>query len=247
MTDPTDVSARLASLEADNARLRRLLDEKGMHDGLRHGLRDTVAMLRSVMRQSAETAGDVEDYVIHLDGRLGALMRARTVLDAFGEANLHTLVSDALQLHLVREGDRAAISGPRLLLRPKAAQVFALAVHELASNAVEHGSLGDAQARVDVTWDVTRDVIRDAANGSFGEPEVSLVWKETGGAAVATPARAGFGTTVLRQTLAYELGAQTALAYEPDGLRCTIRFPLTARNGALRGTDDARTDRDWRA
>ena len=234
MTDPTDVAARLASLEADNARLRRLLDKKGMHDGLRHGLRDTVAMLRAVMRQSAETADDVEDYVIHLDGRLGALMRARTILDAFGEANLHTLVSDALQLHLVREGDRATISGPRIVLHPKAAQVFALAVHELASNAVEHGSLGDAQARVDVTW--------DADDGPSAEPAVNLVWKETGGAQVAPPTRAGFGTAVVKQTLAYELGAQTALAYEADGLRCTIRFPLTARIGNLGGRDDARAD-----
>ena len=31
--------------------------------------------------------------------------------------------------------------------------------------------------------------------------------------------------------LAYDLGAQTDLRYAPDGLRCTIRLPLTARIG----------------
>ena len=239
MTDPTDVAARLASLEADNARLRRLLDVQGMPDGLRHGLRDTVAMLRAVMRQSAETASDLEDYVIHLDGRLGALLRARTVLDAFGGASLHTLVSDALHLHLVREGEGAAIAGPRVVLQPKAAQVFALAVHELASNAIEHGDLAEGRGRVDVAWAVaTGAEARPASQGDASDaPTLRLVWKETGGSDVSPPGRTGFGTAVLQQTLAYELGAETSLAYEPNGLRCTIRFPLIPRTGSVEETE----------
>jgi two-component sensor histidine kinase len=235
MTEHNETAARLAALETDNARLRRLLDKVGLHDGLRHGLRDTVAMLRAVIHQSAETSEDIATYVTHLDGRLEALMRARTAIDASGEVDLHTMVSDALQLHLVREGDRAAISGPRILLRPKAAQLFALALYELASNAIEHGELGGSLGRVAVLWDVS--------NGDSTAPTLTLAWKETG-APVRPPTRSGFGTRVLERTLAYELEAQTVLAYEPDGLRCTIRLPLSARIGhAMPGTppdfDDA--------
>jgi two-component sensor histidine kinase len=222
MTELDEIATRLAALKTDNARLRRLLDKTGLHDGLRHSLRDTVAMLRAVMHQSAETAEDITTYVTHLDGRLEALMRARTAIDASGEVNLHTMVSDALQLHLVREGDRATISGPRILLRPKAAQLFALALYELASNAIEHGELGGSLGRVAVLWDV--------ADGDFTEPMLTVAWKETG-AAVSPPTRTGFGTRVLERTLAYELEARTTLAYEPDGVRCTIRLPLNARIG----------------
>ncbi|GJD30669.1 Blue-light-activated histidine kinase [Methylobacterium adhaesivum] len=225
MTQPDDTAGRIAALESDNARLRRLLDKAGAHDGLRHGLRDTVAMLRAVMHQSAETAEDIPSYVAHLDGRLDALMRARTAIDALGEVNLHSMISDALQLHLVREGDRATISGPRVLLRPKAAQIFALALYELASNAIEHGELGGAHGRVAVSWEVTQ------AEGA--EPMLTLVWTETGGAPITPPTRSGFGATVLERTLAYELDARTRLAYEPEGLCCTIRLPLVKRIGHL--------------
>ena len=152
MTDPRDPAERLAAVEADNARLRRLLDEAGVPDSLRHGMRNTMAMMRTVMHRSAESAADVETYVAHLDGRFGAVMRVQAATDAFGDANLHTLISDELMFHLVREGEQAMIAGPRVRLRPRAALVLALALHELTSNAVEHGSLALPQGRVSATW-----------------------------------------------------------------------------------------------
>ena len=223
MTDPRDPAERLAALEADNARLRRLLDEAGIPDGLRHGMRNTMAMMRMILLRSAEGAADVESYVAHLDGRFGAIMRVQAATDAFGDANLHTLVSDELLFHLVREGEQAAIAGPRVRLRPRAALVLALALHELTSNAVEHGSLALPQGRVSATWRI--------AEAAAGIAVLTLDWVETGGSGVRAPARRGFGTEVLEDMLAYDLGAQTALRYAPDGLACTIRLPLTARIG----------------
>ena len=38
---------------------------------------------------------------------------------------------------------------------------------------------------------------------------------------------------MLTETIRYELKAATTLAYEPDGLRCTIRFPLAERVGRV--------------
>jgi hypothetical protein len=39
------------------------------------------------------------------------------------------------------------------------------------------------------------------------------------------------GTGVGARTLDYEFRVTTALALEDDGLRCTVRFPLTQRVG----------------
>lgn len=225
MTDQRDIMDRLAAIEADNARLRRLLGEAGVSDTLRHALRDTVALLRTIMRRSSETATDVESYASHLEGRLDTLMRIRARTDAFGEADLHLLVSEELTFHLVREGERAIIEGPAIRLRPKAAQVLAMAIHELASNAVEHGALDQPGGYVDVTWHVEPD---------GGEPVLSLCWNERGGLLdQGGDVRRGFGREVLETMLAYELEAETALAFEPDGLRCSVRFPFTARIGRL--------------
>ena len=224
MNNAFDAGERLAALEVDNARLRRLLDEVGLHDGLRHAFRDLVAILRAIVRRSSETAEDVEGYAAHLLGRIDALARARTRTDAFGEADLHTLISDELMIHDVREGERATITGPGVRLRPKAAQVLALAVHELATNAIEHGLLPTPDGRVDVRWHI---------EASSSEPILALVWKETGGVATLAPARHGFGTAMLEEMLAYDLKARTGLSIEPDGARCTIRLPLTSRLGRL--------------
>lgn len=229
MTDPSGTADQLTALRADNARLRRLLDEAGMPDSLRHGLRNTLTMLRTIMRRSAESADDVDSYVAHLEGRLSAITRVQTITDAFGEADMHTLISDELTVHLVREGERATIAGPRVRLRPKAALVFALALHELASNAVEHGSLSLAQGRVAVTWSVQPS--REDADA--GAPVLHLEWDETGGSGVVEPARRGFGTEVMKEMLAYDLGARATLTYEPNGLRCAIHLPLTTGIGRL--------------
>ena len=225
MTDPRDVRDRLTAVEADNARLRRLLDEAGVADNLRHALRDTMAMVRRVMRRSAETSSDVESYVAHLEGRLDSLMRMRGRTDAFGEADLHLLVTEELMFHLVREGERAVIEGPALRLRPKPAQAMAMAMHELASNAVEHGPLDVPAGAVEVRWRV-----EDEAGGRM----LTLVWTERGGAIDPdSPMRHGFGREVLESLLAYELGADTTLVFAPAGLRCTIRLPFTDRIGRI--------------
>jgi len=221
MTDPRDPAERLAALEADNARLRRLLDEAGMPDSLRHGLRNTMAMMRTVLHRSAESSADVETYVAHLDGRFGAITRVQATTDTFGDADLHTLISDELMFHLVREGEQATLTGPRVRLRPRTALVLGLALHELTSNAVEHGSLALPQGRIAVAWQVA----------AAETPVLTIDWAETGGRGVRSPTRRGFGTDVIEDMLAYDLGAQASLTYAPDGLRCLVRLPLTARIG----------------
>lgn len=104
MIRPRDPAERLAALEADNARLRRLLDEVGRPDSLRHGMRNTMAMNRTVLHRSAESCADVETYLAHLDGRFAALMRVQSATHTFGDADLHALISDELMFHRVREG-----------------------------------------------------------------------------------------------------------------------------------------------
>lgn len=224
MAEAHEMAARVAQLEADNTRLRRLLDATGAPDGLRHSFRDTMAMLRAVLRLSAETAESVDGYATHLEGRLDAIARVRVSADTFGDVNLHTLISDELMIHLIREGEQAQLAGPAIRLRPKPAQLMALAIHELASNAVEHGVFGLAAGDVAVAWSV------DGA-GAGGPGDLTLVWKEKGGSGVAAPTRRGFGMQVLNEMLTYELGARVALAFEPDGLRCTFEIPLLPRVG----------------
>ena len=220
----TSGTKRIAELEADNGRLRRLLDQRDAPGELRHRLHSTLAMLRVIIRKSAETRRDLDAYVGHLEDRLDAVARAQVAADERGSVGLHNLFADELHHYGAREGERVFLSGPDVQLQPRAGQVLALAIHELAVNAVEHGASGAGDGRIEIAWGV--------AGGEVDTP-ITITWKELGLTGVAEGSRQGFGREVLTRTIAYELKASTTLAFEADGLRCTLRFPLTKRIGRV--------------
>ncbi len=97
---------------------------------------------------------------------------------------------------------------------------LAMAVHELAANALRHGALSVPGGRVSIAC-------RTAADGG-GAPVVE--WVERGGPPVAgPPARRGFGLRLLERGLAAQAGAAADLRFEPEGLRCTLRLPPSPR------------------
>ena len=188
-----------------------------------HRTRNTLAMVRAIIRRSADPERSAEECMMRLDGRLGAIARAQSasITDPSAGIDLHSILADELLALLAREGEQVDLAGPRVLLTPHAAGVFALAAHELANNAMEHGALATPGGHITVTWRVTP--------GGTG-PVLSLAWTETGLRDLhAEPERRGFGTEMVEHTLRYEFAAETALTYAPGGLRCTIRFALAPR------------------
>jgi two-component sensor histidine kinase len=53
-----------------------------------------------------------------------------------------------------------------------------------------------------------------------------FVWRETGGPPVVAPTREGFGTRVIKSSLADDFGGTVELSYEPAGFVCTLTAPL---------------------
>ncbi len=185
-----------------------------------HRMRNTLAVIRSIVRRTAETSETTEDFADHLDGRIGALSRVQLAVarDPLAGFDLATLVSDELRACAAREGKQVKLRGPQVRLNPKAAENIGLAIHELATNAVKHGALTAPRGGIDVHW----------SKESQGEKErLHLHWKESGmiGRSVAQR-RKGFGTTLFEQTLHYDLSAEVTQAFEPSGYRCEMIFPL---------------------
>ena len=83
---------RIAELEADNRRLRRLLDQRDAPGELRHRLNSTLAMLRVIIRKSAETKRDLHAYASHLEDRVDAMARAQAAADSHGSVELHNIL-----------------------------------------------------------------------------------------------------------------------------------------------------------
>ena len=99
-----------------------------------------------------------------------------------------------------------------MLLSPQHAQNFTLALHELATNAAKYGAFSNATGKVQVTWTI--------------EPEDSVLkfkWQESGGPAVSTPTRQGFGSQLLKGIF-----SNVSLKFLVEGLRCEIEVHLVA-------------------
>ena len=62
------------------------------------------------------------------------------------------------------------VDGPPLSLQPGSAQVLALALHELATNAVKYGALAQPEGHVNITWRLGKDRSQRRAR---------IVWRET--------------------------------------------------------------------
>jgi two-component sensor histidine kinase len=177
--------------------------------------------VRSIARRTAETSDSIEDYAMHLDGRINAFARVQAAVtrDPTGGVDLAQIIGDELLSYAAREGEQARVSGPPIRLQPKAAETLGLAIHELVTNAVKHGAFSTPNGRIAVTWQVELD---------GEEPRLVFAWRESGLPKPAAPKRRGFAD-LLERTLAYELQAKTVQTFEPDGLRCTIELPLTER------------------
>ncbi|WP_165937879.1 sensor histidine kinase [Methylobacterium segetis] len=225
--DSEDAHLRL-SLDRANARAEaaetRLAEAEWRCAELQHQLHNMLAVVRSVARRSADTSESVEDYAMHLDGRLSALGRVQGAMavDPHLRLDLHSLVSDELLSFHAKEGEQVQISGPQILLQARAAGTLGLAFNELATNTVKFGALMSPEGRITVSW--------HRIEGP--EPRLVIDWTERGGPPVSAPARLGFGRTLFERVLPYELRAECALEFEPPGVRCRIDLPLTARIAA---------------
>jgi hypothetical protein len=52
-----------------------------------------------------------------------------------------------------------------------------------------------------------------------------LEWTEIGGPPVGAPDKPSFGTSIIRDLIAYELGGRVDLALAPEGIRCPVELP----------------------
>lgn len=189
---------------------------------LQHRVRNTLGVVRSIARRSAQSATTVEEYASHLDGRLNAFARTQALVtrDPEGGVDLEYLVVEELLAYDAREGEQMRVSGPKVRFQPKAAESFALAIHELATNALKYGALSQPSGRIEITWRIDE---------SAKPAELVFEWRERGGPEVKPPPRKGFGTELLERTLAFEFKGRTGLAFEPAGLYCTITIPFSKR------------------
>jgi two-component sensor histidine kinase len=202
--DGSDVTDHV---EAEN-RLQLLNGE------LKHRVKNTIAVISAIAGQTLRGKGKDADLDA-FNARLVAFGRAHDILTSTNQttAPIGEVVKDALTPHRIDE--RISFAGPEIILGSQQAVSLSLAIHELATNAAKYGALSGDAGKVDIKWN---EVGQDA--------DFEFVWMEQDGPPVAKPAKAGFGSLLIRRVLAADFGGKVELRYEPDGFVCHLTAPM---------------------
>ncbi len=192
---------------------------------LNHRVKNTLATVQSIARQTLRSARDTASAGRDFEARIIALSKAHDLLSAseWAHTELSALVCQELSVH---GRQRVEADGPTVVVDPKAAIAFAMLIHELATNAAKYGALSIPTGRLDVKWH------REGA-GAVGV--LTLDWVERGGPPALPPERKGFGSRMIDRVVTGELGGTFDARYGPDGFACRIAIPLSM----LGTTDDA--------
>jgi PAS domain S-box-containing protein len=182
---------------------------------LNHRVKNTLAVVQSFANQTFAGHGRDEQVEV-FSGRLQALAKAHDLLtqEAWEKASLRDIVRSAFEACAV-EPSRYEVTGPRVTLPPGKAVTFAMALHELCTNAIKYGALSSEAGRVEVRWTRTKDA----------EDRLRLTWRESGGPRVEPPTTKGFGSRMIRMAVAMERGGELRTDYRPEGLVCEIDVP----------------------
>jgi two-component sensor histidine kinase len=196
-----------AKVEAQ--RQSRLLNRE-----LEHRIKNTLTVVSAIVNQSLQPAAADPKARAALLQRISALGQAQSLLTRsdLAEANIHDVVDESLAPFRT-DDDRIQVNGPPVMLSSKQALTLALAVNELATNAVKYGALSNETGRVQVLWQVGPPGTEDPFHFS---------WIEIGGPPPDASARKGFGSLIIERVLAQDFSGQTALVHDPSGIRCEL-------------------------
>lgn len=196
---------------------------------LSHRVKNPLATVISIAQKSFQDVDSLDEARASFEGRVRALAQTHSRLAEtnWAGADLREVIADEVSPYGHAQSDDISLTGPAVRLTPRSAIILGMAFHELATNAAKHGALSVADGRVDVSWDV------DGPGG-----ELMIRWIESGGPAVATPQRKGFGRFLLERGLAIEVHGKVQLDFDPGGLRCVIVLPSEKKLAELVSTSE---------
>ena len=181
---------------------------------LHHRTKNIFAVVQAVVLRSFSGKRSVEDAKMTVVKRLQSL------------ANTHALLIDkqwhgadiveVVRTEMSPYTDRVSIDGPSVILTAQAAQNFALALHELATNAAKYGALSTQDGQVRISWCVS-------------DLSFTFNWQEQGGPTVVPPTTKGFGRVVLEQVMAEFFDPPPQIEFSASG----VSYGLSGSLGAI--------------
>jgi two-component sensor histidine kinase len=198
----------VAAQRTSQSQLRLLIGE------LNHRIGNSLTLVLALARQSFKSDRPPAENLRQFEGRVAALSRAASIsVGNEGGRELSALLRDAG----LAFGDRFEVSGPAIDIGAEAAQLLALAIHELATNSLKYGALAQPARTIAVAWTIDRDRFRFTWTENLeiaGPPE--------------QPVRRGFGSRLLLELLPYQLNGSARRTFEDGRMTFELHVPLAS-------------------
>ena len=185
---------------------------------LNHRVKNTLAMIQSVARQTIRQNPDPQEFIDAFTGRLRTISDAHVLLADrdWSGVQLYEVLASQLGKDFIVAPSRASVQGDDVTLPPDHALGLGLILHELTTNAHRHGAWSSDSGEVHIGWDIRQKPVRGLA----------LHWREVGGPAVAATHQQGLGVRLIERSLAKVLDSDVSLNFTPEGVTADIWMPL---------------------
>lgn len=181
---------------------------------LNHRVKNILALIRSISRQTRHSTTSIEEYTLLLDRRIAALAHAHDLVAGHGLEwpSLHNLLTTELRPYFAEAECRVSLSGPEVGLKANFVPMFALVVHELITNSAKYGALSIPTGKVNVHW-------QEQDGG------LAIYWQESDGPPVFPPKRKGFGRTLIERAIPFEFEGEATLRFPRTGVQVNFWLP----------------------
>jgi PAS domain S-box-containing protein len=189
--------------------------QRALNAELDHRVKNVLATVGAIISQTQEASSSRADFVTGLNSRINSLARTHELLSEsnWRGASLAEIVRREIAPYT---RGNIEVGGPSVTLKAPATQAVATVLHELTTNAAKYGALSSRNGQVSVQW-------RWLQNGSHDR--LVIDWQEIGGPPVLAPSRSGYGTTIIRELIPFELDGAVELSFATEGTRCRLEIP----------------------
>jgi two-component sensor histidine kinase len=195
---------------------------------MRHRSGNLFSQLLALFSQTARTSKGIPDLTGKYQARVLAMANAHRLITEGGWKSIP--IMELLYVILGPYLDRVSFEGPNFDLDLDPVFHLSAALHELAANAIKHGSLSRPKGQLELRWSVNR-----AQRGMT----LTLDWVEKNGPPSRRPRKLGFGMRLIDMVIRRQLNGEVSHSFSRKGHSAKIVVPLTHERWPNRG---ARTE-----
>jgi two-component sensor histidine kinase len=192
---------------------------------LHHRVKNTLSTVQALIQLNLRSSPSIEDFRGTIAGRIESLAKTHTLLTQrrWNAIAFRDILKSELEPY--EQAERVTLIGPDFDLDAEIATTAGMVIHELTTNAAKYGALSSPDGRIEVSW-TFETALKDDSPDGHPEAHVSLYWRETGGPAVRTPERKGFGSTLVERLIVRQFDGTALFEFAPAGLSFGATFPV---------------------